>query len=125
MAERILIVDDDAGIAAALAIRLRASGFDTVTAADGEAGVAAARAHAPAVVLLDIRMPKLDGFGVCRALRRDPATAGTPVIFLSANVEEAARQQAIDSGGTAFLAKPYAHQDVIETIQRVLAAAAA
>jgi DNA-binding response OmpR family regulator len=120
MRERILVVDDERPIAQALAIRLRAGGYEVQCAFDGLSGVAAAVAWRPQAILLDIRMPDIDGFEVHRRLRAHPDLAGTPVIYLSANVQESARQAALAAGAQAFLTKPYESRDVLAAIRSAL-----
>lgn len=117
MLERVLIIDDERFIAQALTIRLRAAGYDVHWAFDGASGIAAAAKWRPDVILLDIRMSGMDGFEVNRRLRAQPNLASTPVIFLSANVQESARQAALAAGAHAFLTKPYESKDVLAAIR--------
>ena len=81
---RILIVDDNLTNVKVLQTRLAAEGYEIVTAADGEEGLAAARQHTPDLILLDVMMPKLDGLEVCRRLRADAAFPFTPIIMVTA-----------------------------------------
>ncbi len=120
MHERVLIVDDERGIAHALTIRLQAAEYEVRWAFDGVSGVAAASAWLPDVIVLDIRMPDIDGFEVNRRLRARPDLATTPVIFLSANVQESARQAALAAGAHAFLTKPYEAREVLAAIRSAL-----
>ncbi|HTE04561.1 MAG TPA: response regulator [Planctomycetota bacterium] len=120
MHERVLVVDDERSIAQALGIRLRAAGYDVQCAFDGFSGLAAAREWRPAAIVLDIRMPDIDGFEVNRRLRAQPELASTPVIFLSANVQESARQAALAAGAQAFLTKPYESGDVLAAVRSAL-----
>ena len=78
---RVLIVDDDAEIRDLIAFKLGVSGFEVTTAADGAAGLAAARRERPDVVVLDVMMPRMSGLDVCRELRDDPATSDLPIIL--------------------------------------------
>lgn len=116
MAKSVLVIDDDPRITAALSARLQAVGYATHTASCGTAGVEAALAHRPDVIILDVRMPDIDGHEVCRRLKARPEVRATPVIFLSANTHE--RQKAIEAGGAEFLAKPYEASDVVAAIER-------
>lgn len=120
MPRKVLIIDDERFIAQALTIRLRAAGYDVHWAFDGASGLAAAAGVQPEVVILDIRMPDMDGFEVNRRLRARPELAGTPVIFLSANVQESARQAAMAAGAHAFLTKPFESDDVLAAIRSAL-----
>ena len=120
MLERVLIIDDERFIAQALMLRLRAAGYDVRWAGDGASGLAAVAEWRPGVIVLDIRMPDMDGFEVNRRLRARPEHEGIPVIFLSANVQEAARQAALAAGAHAFLTKPYESKDVLAAIRSAL-----
>ena len=87
----ILVVEDDKDILDLLAYTLRGAGFDVVTAADGLDAVVQAKLHRPAMVLLDLMLPGMDGLDVCRELKRSPETAGIAVIMLTARGEEVDR----------------------------------
>jgi len=106
-AKRILIVDDEAPLRFLLSKQLTRAGFDTVTAADGAAALAVAAETAVDAVVLDVVMPGLDGFEVCRRLKADPRTATVPVVFLSASCSGDFRRRAFRLGGADFLAKPF------------------
>ncbi len=120
MSRTVLQIDDEPSISTALKIRLNAAGFEVVSATDGRSGLEAARLHQPDVILLDIRMPEMDGFEVCRRLKSDTTLADVPVVFLSANVKDEAREQGREVGGSAFVSKPYNARDLLRTIQAVL-----
>ena len=104
---RVLIVDDDREIVRGLTIRLRAAGHEVRCAYDGAAGLAAAGADRPDVIVLDIRMPGLDGFTVLAKLRERADTHGIAVIVISANGVESVRARALELGARHFLVKPY------------------
>ena len=120
MHERILIIEDERFIAQALALRLKTAGYEVHCAHDGTSGIAAVAELNPTLVLLDIRMPDMDGFEVYRHLKERPEFGSTPVIFLSANVQESARQAALAAGAAAFLAKPYEAKDILIAVEGVL-----
>ena len=119
MPKKVLIIDDDQAIAAAMSVRLRAAGLEVVLAPSGEAGLTEAANHPPDVIILDIRMPGIDGYEVCRRLKTTPELADIPVIFVSANATETTRQKAFEVGGSGFISKPYEPKDVLDTIQSV------
>lgn len=121
MPETIVIIDDDRAIAQLTSIWVKAAGFNTIMANDGPSGLAAVNLHRPDLVLLDIRMPEMDGFEVNRRLRQAQEVAQTPVIFLSAHAQEATRQESLASGGRCFLPKPYDVKSLIAAIRNVLA----
>jgi DNA-binding response OmpR family regulator len=116
----VLIIDDERFIAQALTLRLQAAGYDVRWSPDGAAGIAAAAEWRPHAIVLDIRMPGMDGYEVNRRLRARAELGTIPVIFLSANVQESARQGALAAGAHAFLTKPYEARDVLATIRSAL-----
>ena len=118
--KKILIVDDDRQVSLALSIRLKAADYDVDVAGDGESGLQKLAARAPDVVLLDMRMPGIDGLEVMRQMKRDPRLTDLPVIFVSANAQETAKRAALNAGGTLFLEKPFESRALLEAIQRVL-----
>ena len=119
MPEHVLIIDDEPGLIAAWRFRLEAVGYEVCTASSGNAGLAAAREHKPDMILLDVRMPDMDGFEVCRRLRLAPETQGTPVIFMTANAVDHCHDEAISAGGNGFLPKPCEAATVISAMQNL------
>ncbi len=118
--KKVLIIDDDRQVSLALSIRLKASGYDVDVAGDGESGLEKLAAGAPDVVLLDMRMPGIDGLEVMRQMKQDPRLADIPVIFVSANAQETAKRAALNAGGQFFLEKPFESRALLEAIRRVL-----
>lgn len=121
MPKQVLIIDDDRAIADVTALWLRHAGYEVHCAHDGALGLDRARQWSPDVILLDIRMPGMDGYAVCRQLKSDAQLASIPVVFFTANVQDAARRKASASGGEAFIVKPYESNDVLDAVQHVLA----
>lgn len=119
--ERILIIDDDRQVALALSIRLAAAGYETDVANDGESGLVKLAENRPDVVLLDIRMPGIDGFEVIGRMKKDPQSADIPVIFVSANAQETAKRAALNAGGRFFLEKPFESKDLLKAIATLIA----
>ena len=105
MSARILLVEDDKFLRKAAEAMLKKHGFTVTTAADGEEGLAAARLQPPDMVLLDLIMPKLQGFQVLEALKGAVETAGIPVIVLSNLVQDADVARALQSGAVAYFIK--------------------
>lgn len=124
MAQRILVIDDDPVIQHFAATVLQASGFQVETAAGGLAGIGKAEVRPPDVVLLDVMMPGLDGYEVCRRLRQGAKTAAVPVIMLTASNEPALNRKAYAAGASACVLKPVRVESLIATINAVLASAA-
>ena len=102
---RIVLVEDDATIAGMYAFQLEREGHTVWTATDGEAGLDLTRKMMPDIVFLDIRLPKLDGFGVLTALREDPKTAKLPVVILSNYGSAEMRQRGRELGAQDFVVK--------------------
>ncbi len=115
-AKRILVIDDERPIQRALEARLVSRGFSVECASDGVAGLALARARPPSVVLLDVRMPALNGFEVLRQFKADPALAEIPVVLMSANALDTTKHSAATAGGFRFMAKPYDSRELLELI---------
>lgn len=115
---RLLVIDDDRQIAEAVAVRLRAASYDVQCAHDGQTGVAAAMQRIPSAIVLDIRMPKLDGFAVLSKLREQEHTREVPVVVLSASAVD--ERKALDAGAFCFLPKPYDPQLLLASISSAL-----
>jgi len=119
VSQSVLIVDDEPGITAALMVRLEAAGYGVSHAINGLAGLEAAELEQPDVIVLDIRMPDIDGREVNRRLKSNDKLADIPVIYLSANVPPDIKEKGIDLDGTFYLSKPYEANDVIRAIELV------
>jgi CheY-like chemotaxis protein len=120
MPKSVVIIDDEPVIARLTALWIEAAGIKTVISNDGPSGLAAVARHRPNLILLDIRMPQMDGFEVNRRLREMPDLAHIPVIFLSAHAQETARLESLAGGGRCFLSKPYEVKSLIAAIHTVL-----
>ena len=115
----VLMVDDDDEIAHAACMRLRAAGYRTLKATDGESGVAAAVADHPDLILLDVRMPRKDGLSALSDLKRRPDTKDIPVVMLSASVVD--QEAALDAGARFFIRKPYSGATLVQAVQTAIA----
>lgn len=120
---RILIVDDEPDLRSVLRFGLEAEKFEVLEAADGEAGLQAAREQSPDLVVLDLMLPRIDGYKVCRALKFDDRYRHIPVIILSARSGETDRRLALDLGADAYVTKPYDMKDLVARIRAQLDAA--
>ena len=103
---RILVADDNAANLDILRTRLASQGYEIVTATDGEAALNGAREHRPDLILLDVMMPKRDGFEVCRLLKADPALPFMPIILVTAKDDPQDIVAGLESGGDEYLTKP-------------------
>lgn len=106
MSRLVLVIEDDPDQRRFLERMLGGAGWRVVGAADGERGLAAAAEHAPDVIVLDILMPRLNGYQVCRQLKADPRTRGVPVVIVTTKDQPADEFWAREVGADAFLAKP-------------------
>lgn len=118
--DSILIVEDDEDIVELLAFNLQSAGFATETARDGYEALAKARRSPPAGVILDLMLPGLDGFSVCKELKRDPKTAAAPIIMLTARGEEVDRIVGLELGADDYVVKPFSPRELILRLRAVL-----
>jgi diguanylate cyclase (GGDEF)-like protein len=116
MPETVLVVDDDPDIARFVEVNLRSAGYDVAVAADGEEALERAAELRPDLVLLDVMMPRVDGFEVAQRLRRNPQTANTSIIMLTAKALSADKVTGLQSGADDYIIKPF---DPIELLARV------
>src|ERR1041385_9198834 len=116
--ERILIVEDELPMRTALADVVQAEGYRVLTAADGEAGLPRAREEKPDLILLDIMMPKLDGYAVCTELRR--LSNPVPVLMLTAKGQVADRVTGLDAGADDYLVKPFSTEELLARVRALL-----
>lgn len=114
---RILIIEDEQHTRENLATILEMEGYQPETAGDGAAGVAAARANVPDLILCDVTMPKLDGLGVLSALREDERTATVPFIFLTAKGDRPDVRAGMNLGADDYLTKPASAEEVLAAIE--------
>jgi diguanylate cyclase (GGDEF)-like protein len=114
--ETILVVDDDPDIARFVEVNLRSAGYDVAVAADGEEALDRAATIRPDLVLLDVMMPRIDGFEVAQRLRKNPQTANTSIIMLTAKALSADKVTGLQSGADDYIIKPF---DPIELLARV------
>jgi DNA-binding response OmpR family regulator len=116
----ILVVDDDAKIVRLVRTYLEREGYRVVTAADGPAALAAIEAHEPALVVLDLMLPELDGRAVIRAVRRDEAVAATPILVLSARGTTLDRIAGLEDGADDYLPKPFSPAELVVRVKAIL-----
>ena len=122
---RILLAEDDRFLRRAGEVSLKRAGYEVVTASDGEEALQVARAQPPDLLLLDLIMPRMQGFQVLTELKRDPATAGIPVIILSNLGQEHDVQRAMEAGARAYLIKAnLSMPDLVRHVAEALAAGA-
>lgn len=119
-AKTVLYVEDNEFNRKIVRQLLKPTGYRLIEAHDGEAGVAAALAEQPDLVLMDIQLPKISGLDAIRAIRANAATATTPIIAITSFALSGDEQTAKDAGATAYLAKPYSPRDLMKQIRLLL-----
>lgn len=107
MSHRVLVVDDEPAIRETLSFMLEMEGFEVAQASDGLEAIQKVRDFRPAVVLLDVMIPKLDGYRVCQTIKADPSLVGVKVIILTAMGQAADRDRAFAAGADGYFAKPF------------------
>jgi DNA-binding response OmpR family regulator len=118
---KILIAEDDTDIRGLITLTLQFHGFNVDSAEDGQAAVEKAQANPIYdVILMDVRMPRMTGYQACRVLKENDQTKNIPVIFLSAKGQEQEIQTGLEAGASDYILKPFAPDDLIKTIERVL-----
>lgn len=118
---KILIADDDPTIIMLLQVNLEMEGYDVVTAADGQIAVEQAAAEHPDLIILDIMMPRMDGWAAQEALAASPELSAIPVIFLSARAQQADLRRGYEAGVAEYVTKPFDPTALLEIISQVLA----
>ena len=115
--QKILVIEDEPQTRENFALILKMEGFQPVTASNGRLGLEAAGREKPDLILCDVSMPELDGFGVLRSLRANPETAGIPLIFLTARGERQDQRSGMNLGADDYIVKPVEPDDLLDAIQ--------
>jgi DNA-binding response OmpR family regulator len=117
---RVLVIDDEAPIRLLCRVNLEAERMSVLEASDGPSGLETARSEKPDVILLDVMMPGLDGWGVAEALLEDERTAAIPIIFLTARAEFRDRARGLDIGGVDYITKPFNPVELAPLVRSLL-----
>ncbi|MDP8259574.1 MAG: response regulator [Candidatus Gygaella obscura] len=117
---KILVVDDEIELVAAIKIRLQAQGFEVITAIDGDDGLRKARLTNPDLIIMDLMMPKRDGYTVCKMLKFDQKFRNIPIIILSARSQEKDKKLGEEVGSNAYITKPFETEALIEKVKELL-----
>jgi len=120
MSGALLVIEDDAATARLVEYTLTRQGYEVITAGDGLEGLNKAREERPALVILDVMLPGIDGFELCHRLRSDPATAGIRILMFSARAQEADRESGLHAGADAYLTKPASPEAIVRTVRGLL-----
>jgi len=118
--KRILVVDDEIYIVHILEFSLTMEGYTVLTASDGQEALKTIEAERPDLVVLDIMMPSLDGYQVCRKLRQDDQFQNLPVILLSAKGRPVDREAGLEAGADDYITKPFSPRKLLEKIRELL-----
>ncbi|MBL9217749.1 MAG: response regulator [Opitutaceae bacterium] len=121
---KILAVDDEPDLTDLMQYHLVRAGHDVTTAANGWEAIHAVRTNRPDIILLDLMLPDLDGFGVCEILRRDPATATIPIIIVSAWASADSRNLGLELGALDYITKPFSPAELVARVNHLLHARA-
>ena len=117
---KILVVDDEPEAVELVEFNLKQAGYDVVTAVDGTEALKKARTVLPGLVLLDLMLPEVDGLEVCKMLRRDPATAGIPIIMVTAKAAEIDRILGLELGADDYITKPFSPRELVLRVKKML-----
>ncbi|MFC1703898.1 response regulator transcription factor [Candidatus Omnitrophota bacterium] len=117
---KILIVDDEALLIKMEALRLEAAGHSVITASDGQEGLEKAKTENPDLIVLDLMLPKLDGYKVCRMLKFDEKYKDIPIIMLTARAQEDDKKIGEEVGADAYMTKPFEPQALLDKINELL-----
>jgi DNA-binding response OmpR family regulator len=117
---RVLIVDDEPNIVLSLEFLLRQQGYEVSVARDGEEALAAAEDWRPDLMVLDVMLPGLDGFEVCRRLRERPENAAMKILLLTARGREVERVRGLEEGADAYVRKPFSTRQLMRTVAELL-----
>jgi DNA-binding response OmpR family regulator len=116
----VLIADDEPNIVLSLQFLMRKAGYEVRVARDGEEALALISASPPDLVLLDVMMPKRDGFDVCQTIRADPALAGVKIIMLTARGRDIEREKGLALGADSYVTKPFATKEVLAAVAALM-----
>ncbi len=120
MKPKILLVDDEPDALEVLGFKLRQAGYNALLAKDGARAIALARDERPALIILDLMLPEVDGLEVCKILRRDPNTASIPIIMLTARAAEMDRVLGLELGADDYVTKPFSPRELLLRIKKLL-----
>ena len=120
MAHRILIVDDEPNIVVPLEFLMKREGYEVAVAEDGQAALDALAAKAPDLVSLDVMLPKMSGFDVCRQIRADARWRGLKILMLTAKGRESEMQKGLELGADAYVTKPFSTRDLVARVRTML-----
>lgn len=119
--KKILVVDDEAQLIDMVKMRLEANGYDVITAYNGQEGLDKARRESPDLIILDLMLPKIDGYKVCRMLKFDEKYKNIPIILFTARAQQEDEKLGKEVGADAYITKPFEPQVLLEKIKQLTA----
>ncbi|MFA4947841.1 MAG: response regulator [Candidatus Krumholzibacteriia bacterium] len=117
---KVLVVDDEVNITQILEFSIGAEGFEVITAQNGEEAIEKARREQPDLIILDVMMPKIDGYEACRILKANPLTKNIPVVLLTAKGRDIDKRLGMEVGATDYIVKPFSPNRLVERINQLL-----
>ncbi len=120
MPKKVLIVDDEPNIVLSLEFLMEEAGYDVRSVTDGQQALDAVRVEVPDLILLDIMLPKLDGYEICREIRANPRCKDVRVIMLTAKGREVDQEKGLAFGADEYITKPFSTREVVEKVKQIL-----
>lgn len=120
MTKKILLIDDEPELVRAVTVRFKASGYEVIPAFDGQEGIDKAQEFKPDLVLLDIVMPEMDGYEVCKRLKSNPDTKDIPILIFTAYDQRDLEQKCILAGANVIIMKPFETDELLESVNKFL-----
>ena len=119
--KKILVVEDEKDMAYAVTLQLEAKGYEVIAASDGKEGLDKARTQNPDLILLDLMLPKIDGYKVCRMLKFDSKYKNIPIIIFTARAQDSDKKTGKEVGADAYMTKPFEPSALLDKIRELLA----
>ncbi len=120
MSKKVLVVDDEPNIVLSVEFLMKRAGHEVVTAGDGEEALRVLAETKPDLMILDVMMPRKNGFEVCTDVRANPETADLPILMLSAKGREAEREKGLALGANAYITKPFSTHELVARVDELL-----
>ena len=118
--KKVLVAEDESDIRGLIVFSLQYAGYEVIEALNGEAAIELAEAEQPDLILLDVRMPKMNGYEACSVLKAQDSTRGIPVVFLSARGQETEIKQGLELGAEEYILKPFAPDELYQRVGSIL-----
>lgn len=120
MAKRILVIEDEEDLLKMMIFRLKSGGYEVISATDGLQGLEMAKKEKPELIILDLMLPRMDGYRICKMLKTSDEYKNIPIIILTARMEESDKKLAEEVGANAYMTKPFDHKLLLEKIKEFL-----